>query len=995
MRNFGRFTLMLLLLLSLPVWLQAQGGANYEWHRERGEALYRSGNYIEAFREYGLAKETGEGLGEMELSEIDYYMAMSAQRGGRPDAAAWLESYFELYPTSVYAPAARYALGNLRFDSGDFGKAQEVYAGIDTAKLGNEERNAYNFKYGYCYFAQGEYDRAYPYMEEVDYRSDYYPHAQYVKGYADYRAGRYDKAREHFADIAETEAYAHVIPYFLLQIEYGQGNYHYVTENGPRIAASSTGERARELNRIIAESYFHNKQWDEALLFMDRFSSEGGVSGRIENYIVGFSYYMLGDYANAERRLSLVPGQDDLLSQNASYHLGDVYIRLGDKHKALQSFSIASTEGYDDAISEDALFNYGKLQYEQGGGYFNEAINVLSRYLTLYPRSPRVNQVKEYLVAAYYNSKNFEAAYQAIMQMPDPDNNVRAALQRITYFRALEYFNTGDYSNAWNLLEESLRNRYNAKYTALAGYWQGEILFRTGNYEGAAQKYETYVRLSPKAERENAIARYNLGYCYFNVKDWEKSKEWFENFLVEYKPNDNFKADANNRRGDIEYTGRSFWRAIDYYDRAATAGTPEKYYSAFQRAMTVGMLDRPDSKAEALSRIAGTAESPYAAEAAYQLGHTYIVQQKFRQAADAMEGFVAAHPDSHHYIYALADLGLIYQNLGDDTKALDHYKRVVEAEKHSALGRDAMNGIRSIYVDRNDVNGYFAYARSVGIETDFGAVQRDSLSFAAAQRAYQAGDRTRAELALVKYMADYPLGAYRHNALYYLGETALAEGEKGKAFGYFGELAGMSSNPYTVPGLERTASLGLELKEYGAAAEAYDKLSRSAESAAKRDEALAGYMGALIYAGDFARIADTADDVVARAGDRNLIRETKYTKAVALERLGRSGESLEIFRTLSSDVSNAEGAEAAYRVIKAEYLAGNKEQAEKLVYAFAEKNTPYAQWLGRAFLTLGDIYTEQGNTFQARATFQSIVDGYPDREDGIIEEAAGKIRELK
>ena len=49
---------------------------------------------------------------------------------------------------------------------------------------------------------------------------------------------------------------------------------------------------------------------------------------------------------------------------------------------------------YDEAlaIAEDALFNYGKLLYEQGGGHFNEAINVLNRYMALYPDSSRREQ---------------------------------------------------------------------------------------------------------------------------------------------------------------------------------------------------------------------------------------------------------------------------------------------------------------------------------------------------------------------------------------------------------------------------------------------------------------------------------------------------------------------------------------------------------------------------------------------------------------------------
>lgn len=80
-----------------------------------------------------------------------------------------------------------------------------------------------------------------------------------------------------------------------------------------------------------------------------------------------------------------VCGADDALTQNASYHLADCYLRGGDKQRAMQSFAMAANEAFDAAIAEDALFNYGKLQYELGGGLFNEAIHVLNRYIAQYP----------------------------------------------------------------------------------------------------------------------------------------------------------------------------------------------------------------------------------------------------------------------------------------------------------------------------------------------------------------------------------------------------------------------------------------------------------------------------------------------------------------------------------------------------------------------------------------------------------------------------------
>ena len=101
-----------------------------------------------------------------------------------------------------------------------------------------------------------------------------------------------------------------------------------------------------------------------------------------------------------------------------------------------------------------------------------------------------------------------------------------------------------------------------------------------------------------------------------------------------------------------------------------------------------------------------------------------------------------------------------------------------------------------------------------------------------------------------------------------------------------------------------------------------------------------------------------------------------------------------IFSALSADVTTPEGAESAYRIIETAFRFGSFEKAESLVYEFADKNTPHAYWLAKSFLLLGDVYLSRGDLFQARATYQSVVDGYSNKEDGIVETAMARIESL-
>ncbi len=958
---------------------------------ERGLSLYRAGKFEEAAFEFNRARKV-VGNDRFEVEQADFYIAMCASGDG--DATRELTAFLNSYPASIFTDRAAMALAGEYFEGRYYDEAMNYYLMVRPTRLTKEEQLEYDFKLGYCCFIGGEYGPARNYLPYVT-EGRYAIHADYLLGYMDYVEGNYNEAEERFLHLTDDPNYGELVPIYLFYIEYGKGNYHYVSENVDRILSNVSGDRRAEMIRMAAEARFRVSEWLSAARYMGEYEVMGGAMGRDELYLRGFSEYMLAEYDTAESYLSRVCGPDDRLTQNASYHLGDCYLRSGDKTRAMQSFAMAASSDYDPAITEDALFNYGKLQFELGGGYFSESINVLSRYLELYPGSERADEVEEYLVAAYYNSRDYETAYQAIMRMPSPDRSTRAALQKIVYFRALEAYNRGDYETALAGLNEADGMRYNARFTALTGFWQGEVMYRQGDYRAASDKFEQYIKLSPESERENQIARYNTAYAYFNSGNMAKASQWFDDFLSVYTTRDRFRADALNRRGDVEAAGRHFWRAIEFYDQAIALRTEERYYSTYQRAMMLGMVERPERKIETLKEIIAAGAGEWVDDAMYELGRTHILRREYSSAAKVLEEFVAKYPNSTNRLTALSDLGLVYQNLGNNAKALDYYKMVVENSYRGAQSDAAMAGIRSIYVEENDVNSYFDYADKMGIATDLGERQRDSLAFAAARNIYVAGDKERAEPALTEYIKNYPSGAYVAAALYYGGDCSASLGDNSSAVTKLNRLIGLNSNEYTLPGARRLAPIAMRTQEWLSAAKAYEIVSRLSNDNSERQEALEGMIRAARESGDHQWSVSVAEDVASRAAaSPAVIRSAEFLKAGAMSALGREEVAMPIWERLATDVSDAAGAESAYRVIERKFKAGDTKGAEEAVYTFADKNTPHSYWLGKAFITLGDIYASMGDSFQARATYQSVVDGYGNQSDGIIAEARQRIKQL-
>lgn len=961
---------------------------------DRGVSLFERGRWSDARLELLRARRGLSPEDRYDLQRVDFYLAACAVELGDPDAGAALAAFGKRYPASVFHNDVEFSLASWYCTQGDMTRARSRFAAVDYEALTPARREQYDIRMGYVEFVAGDYDAAYRHYARIAPSSEYADHALYYKSYISYSRGDYAEARRGFVRLTESDAYGALMPFYLMQIEFREGHYAYVVEQGDAlIARSAEGYRA-DLERIVAESHFRLGDYRKAIAYLTAYTKDGGVLGRNENYLMGFSLYRTARYDEAAGYLRKACGADDELTQNASYHLADCYLRSGDKQAAMQSFAMASNDGYDAAIAEDALFNYGKLQYELGGGRFNEAINVLNRYVAKYPDSGRTPAARELLVAAYYNSRDYDAAYEAIKATPSPDANLRAAMQKIAYFRGLQAYERGDMAGAKRYLAESAAVNVSPKYTALNAFWQGEIAYAQGDYASAERQYDSYLSRAPRSENEYALAWYNIGYARFARECMPEAQEAFERFLSLRSTDDGYRADAQNRIGDTRYAARDFEAAVRSYEQAARY--PEaRPYAQYKRAVTLGILGRNDEKIAALREIAASGQGDYADDAAYELGRTYISREQYREGASTLERFLSDYPRSQHRTAACSYLGLAYLNLGDRKKSLYYYDKVVAAAPQSPEAKGALQGIRDIYVSQGDVDAYFAYAERTGVVSDLGEMTRDSLSFAAAQKLYLDGDNETAAKSLRSYVKSYPRGYYLSDALYYLSDCYLKSDDREEAIGSLAALVERGDTPYRATALNRLARMTYEDRRYAESAAAYRQLFDAASTAAEREEAMTWYVRATVADGDAERIAAMAGDVAAQPGaGATALRESQFAAAEQLRLAGRKAEALKIYRKLGTEVATPEGAASSYYVLEALFETGDMQKTEEALFAFAEKETPHACWLARAYLLLGDVYARKGDTFQARATYQSVADGYTPDDDGIVAEARERIEKL-
>ena len=991
-----RKTIFLLLAVAVNIGIvSADNRLDIKREIERAISLIEHGRYGEARHSLTILRERVPLEEEVLVRHIDFELALCAFELHDNEAEKIMLAFLRRYPESVHINDVRFMLAMYYCEREEYSAARRYFEMVSYKALTAENKERYNMRMGYIEFSSGNHDKAYELFSTLSSSGNYADHATYYKAYIHYARGEYKEAYKGFDSLKKSDNYAKVIPYYLFQIEFARGNYQYVVKNGDELLKQSVEVERTELMRVIAEAWYRLNGYNKSFLYMAMYQRSGGKMGREENYILGYSAYRSTDYATAIEALRKVAEGNDELAQNAMYHLADCYIRRDDKKQAIRAFSMAADEKFDNEISEDALFNYGKLLFETGGGTFNESINILTRYVTKYPDSERADEARELLIAAYYNSHDYEMAYKAIKAFPNPDGTQRAALQKIAYFNGLEAFTAGDFEKAKSALEEAQKIGVSPKYNALCLFWLGEIEYKSGDYAKAISYYDYYLRRAPKSEREYKMALYNLGYAHFTQKDMAKSQKAFEGFVWLYKEADRYRADAFNRLGDAQYSQRKYADAVKSYEGSVALGTAEQDYAKYQRAISLGLAGKTTAKIGALRQMQGENCGDYNDDAAYELGRTYVSLGRYSDGASVLEGFVEKYPQSPYYTPALLDLGLVHFNLGNSDKSLHYYDKIISSAPQSAAAKDAIQSVREIYVARGSIDDYFAYAERSGVECDLSLMARDSLSFRSAQNIYLA-DRTADAISHLKsYLANYPKGYYTNDALFCLSDCYLKADSLDRAVESLKLLAEQPQNQYTVPVVEKLARVTYDNQMFDEAAPAFRRMYDVVDSAAARTEAANGYAESVLYRKNDDALMAMANDLDTLADvDAAMLRRVRFAKAKVHGSRNEAVEARKIYEMLALDVTNAEGAESAYRVIEALFAEGNHDECEKIIYTLADSKTPHAYWLGKAFIMLGDIYVQRNDSFQAKATYRSVVDGYTPADDGIVAEAQAKLDKL-
>jgi TolA-binding protein len=949
---------------------------------------------------YPLLKELQQSVRETDkvnhtiiVQEINYYTTACALKQNESRAEEQAIDYIALEKNTARTQMMSFHLGEYYFRKQNFSGATEQYEKTNIVNLSNKEIAEMKFHQGYSYFTMQKFAQAKPLFNTIRTMKDdaNYIDANYYYGFLSFRDRQYGEALESFKIVENEKDYATVVPYYIAQIYYIQGKKDEALKYAEtKIKAGKSQYYDLEMKQMIGHAYFERKEYDKSLPYLEDYVGKSAKVRREDLYELSYSYYKANKLNKAIDGFKQLSGKEDSLSQNAMYLLGDAYLRTNQKSNARNAFLFCASNSSDKNQQEISRYQYAKLSYELG--YQDEALTSLKSFLNDYPGSTYNTEAKDLLVGVLTNTNNYREALSLLDGMGSLTPNAKRLYPRILYGRATELINDGRLAEAESLVDKALKDPNNSSVLAFLDFWKGELSYRKDKLDDAIKYYNAYVSAgSPVGGEANpANAKYNLGYCYLRKENYAAALGFFEPLAKNPALNsDELTQDAYIRTADCYFMDRNYAKARAMYDNVIKLSWPAEDYATFQNAMITGIKSSKDKIALLNTMNRKFPSSSLVTDANMEIANTFMSDERFNEAIPYLNNVLKGSGNASLKPQAYLKLGIAYYNLNNNTEAIKQYKTLLSQYPNSPEADDALNNVRVLYVESGKPDEYAAFMRQAG--RPISVSTEDSLTWAAAETQYTNGNTNAALNAFNSYLQKFPDGVYAIDASFYKGEIYSNKKDWNNALAGYEPVAENAPNKYAEKAILAAARIWFfELKNYSKAETYYAQLNQVTSSQEDKLEAMRGLLRSQYQQQKWADAAASGKELVAAKGsssDDKALANMAIAKSYQVA--GQNDLAIANFKTVVQLNKAALAAEARYEIANCWFALRKITEAEKAAFETIKISGSYDYWVTKSYILLGDIYFDQKDYFNAKATFQSIVDNSINSE--LKTEAQGKL----
>lgn len=906
--------------------------------------------------------------------DIDYYNALCElkllQDIGKEDAILFINSV----NNAPRRQTMSFHLAHYYFLKNDFQNAITSFNDAGFENLSNEQIADAKFEKAYSYFNLKQFNEAKPLFNEIHQLSTgkYYIPANYYYGFISYYDKQYSEALNAFKLVETFDEYKGVVPYYIAEIYYFQGKKEDALRYGESVLARKTQlYYDKQLRLLIGQIYFEKKEYDKALPLLEAYVNSSDKVSKEVLYELSFSYYTAGNTQKAIEGFKQLSNEKDSMGQNSMYLLGDLYLKTGQKTNARTAFQYSAFNSSNAMQQKVSRFNYAKLSYELG--YQDVALNEIKNYLKDYPNSTYDIEAKEIFVALLARTNNFTDALSLYQAVEKPSLAMQKLYPIILYGKAIEYVNEQQLIRADDLFKKIISDANAGKNADYANFWRGEIAYRQQQYDDAIRYLTIFLQsgAASQGEANQLTAKYNIAYSRFQKEDYKSASQYFEQVVKNVTTTSTqLEQDAYLRNADAYYMQKDLPRANAMYDAAIAATSPQADYAMYQKAMIAGIKNSAE-KISILNNINKQyPRSNLKQDINLEVALTYIADEKFKDALPYLNAVLASN-DGGLKPRALLKLGLAYYNSSNNGEALKSYSQLIKTYPQSSEADEAADIVKSIYVEEGKPEEYIKLMNENGKNVSIS--EADSLSYSAAFTKYNAGDCTAAITGFNNYISKYSAGAFLIDANFQRSECYQKNKDFANALiGYAYVNAKGNSKYFEKATLEAARISYFELMNYTDSKKYFESLNNNAVNQDNKLEALRGLVRSFYQLKDYTEAFVASKELLTKKGlstDDKSIGNLVLGKSAQIA--GDCTAAIVAFKAVAAINKSLWGAEARYEIANCFYTQNNFAAAEKAALATI-KETGYDEWVTKSYILLGDIFMQQKDYFNVKATYESI-----------------------
>ena len=907
--------------------------------------------------------------------DVNYYYIVCQLKLQQPVAVQDARHYISVVSNEPRRQLLSYHLAKYYFIKEDFSNAINYYerAGLDN--LSNDEIADAKFEKAYCYFNLKQFAEAKPLFDEIHQLPDnkYFIPANYYYGFISYYEKNYNEALKAFKLVETKEEYKGVVPYYIAEIYYFQGKKEEALRYGESVLGrAGTLFYQKEMNLLIGQLYFEKKNYKKALPLLEAYVNSSAQVTKEVMYELSYCYYDANKLDKAIEGFKQLSTEKDSMGQNSMYLLGDCYLRTNQKANARNAFQYSAYNNSNKLQQQISRFNYAKLSYELG--YQDIALNEMKKYLADYPNSEYDIEAKEILVSLLANTNNFADALQLYESFDRPTPSMQKVYPRILYGRAVELVNDQQIKSADDLLTKVLALPASS-VTPYANFWKGEIAYRNNEYDNAIKylSFYTLANVPAQGEANRNTAIYDLGYSWFQKENYTKALGYFEQITkLVTVTSPAMEQDAYVRSADAYFMNSDFTKANAMYDNVVNNALPQSDYAMFQKAMIAGVKNSANKINTLNTLLKQYPKSNLVADVNMEIAQTYIADEKFLSAVPYLTNILNDAEAGGLKPRAYLKLGLVYYNTDKYDEALANYQTLVQKYPQSSEADEATDIMKNIYVEIGKPNDYVEMMRRAG--KNISVDEADSLTYTSAALKYNANDCNAALAGYKNYLSRYPDGAYVLEANYFSSECYNAAKDFENALVGYDYVNSKGLNRFFEKAtLEAARITYFELKDYSKAKKYFESLTSGSVNQDNQLEALRGLVRCYYQLKDYAQANAAAKNLLTKKGI------STDDKSVAFLVLGKSQQvnndcaaAIASFKSCAAINKAAWGAEARYEIANCQFSMRSFAVAEKSALAVIKETGSYDIWVTKSYILLGDIFMQQKDYFNAKATYESV-----------------------